>query len=111
MEGTTDETSLLLQGNDYGPTFTGSGAIIVTGGDIDVVSNVSNEPPNLILVMAVDGECRWASDDDWYGTVAGNTLVKVGSSGSFMHPGDSGFPSLWVVASQPAILTYDIIDR
>jgi len=111
-ECTTDNPAISVT---VEPQFDGSGAILATGGDIYIASDVSTElgdpdDPNYILTMAVDGKLDMQSNNTWYGTLTGNTLITVQSGGTYVYTGYSDINFPYAGTGPPEILTYNIID-
>ncbi|MCK4361698.1 MAG: hypothetical protein KAW13_00280 [Dehalococcoidia bacterium] len=111
-EGTTDNPAISVTS---GSQLDGSGAILATGGDIYIASDVSTEfgdpdDPNYILCMAVDGKLDMQSTSTWHGSLAGNTVITVQSNGSFVYTGYSDINFPYAGTGTPEILTYNIID-
>ena len=111
-EGTMDYHDISVTS---GVQFDGSGAILATGGDIYIASDVSTtfgdpDDPNYILCMAVDGKLDMQSTSTWHGSLAGNTVITVQSNGSFVYTGYSDINFPYAGTGTPEILTYNIID-
>ena len=111
-EGTTDNPAISVTS---GSQLDGSGAILATGGDIYIASDVSTtfgdpDDPNYILCMAVDGKLDMQSTSTWHGSLAGNTVITVQSNGSFVYTGYSDINFPYAGTGTPEILTYNIID-
>jgi hypothetical protein len=90
--------------------FSGSGAVQAIG-DVIIASNVTSDPLAYLLVMSVSAMLKAGSDNQFYGTVAGYTLVEVGSDNDFLYTGDSDQEAPYIADFPSHIITYDIIDR
>ncbi len=93
-----------------GTTFVGSGAVLAIG-NVVIASNVTSDPEGYLLLMSVSGMLTAGSDNIIYGTVAGYTLVEVGSDNDFLYTGDSDVEAPYIADFPSHIITYDIIDR
>ena len=75
-------------------TLKGSGVIIATG-DITFMPIVTSKPGDYILVMSVEGKVILQPKGEFYGTVAGDSLVRLQPNFSTSHlppPGTLNFP-------------------